>query len=76
MSKAAEKPPIEEPLARLERQFIADFLAAKGYTYAELHARTDREAHSLLAAASQYASERLSEFDSRSRYLHRLIGDE
>lgn len=76
MSKDAEKRTIEEPLASLERQFIADFLAAKGYTYGELHTRSDREAHELLAAASQYASERLSEFEARSRYLHRLHGDE
>jgi hypothetical protein len=76
MTKAGETPPVEEPLASLERQFIADFLAAKGSTYEALHARNDREAHSLLAAASQYASERLSEFEARSRYLHRLHGDE
>ena len=76
MARVIERPTsITEPLADLEKQFITNFLAVKGYTYDELRARHDQEAHRLLAAASQYASERLSEFEARERYLHRLHGD-
>jgi hypothetical protein len=68
--------PIEDPLAALERQLIAGFLAVSGHSLDELRARDDREAHELLAAASRYASERLSEIQARSHYLHRLHGHE
>ena len=66
---------LEEPLSELERQFIAEYLAEAGVNYHALVARHDDEARSLLRRAAQYASERLSEIEARSDYVHKLHGD-
>jgi hypothetical protein len=64
------------PLAELERHLIDAYLAGAGYTYDELSVRDDDAARRLLAEASQYASERLSEIDARSQYVHELRGEQ
>jgi hypothetical protein len=66
---------LEEPLAALERQFVAAYLADAGVDYHTLLARTDAEARGLLARAALYASERLSEIEARSQFLNELHGD-
>ena len=66
--------PIEEPLAELERQLTTAYLFDAGYDYHALLARGDEEARRLLTHAALYASERLSEIESRSRYIHQLHG--
>jgi hypothetical protein len=66
---------IEEPLSTLERQFIEAYLAGAGADYRTLLARKDDEARSLLRRAAQYASERLSEIEARSEYVHKLHGE-
>jgi hypothetical protein len=63
---------LEEPLSELERRFIAEYLSASGADYHALVARTDDEARGLLRRAAQYASERLSEIEARSDYVHKL----
>jgi len=68
--------PIEEPLAELERHLINAYLAGAGSDFHTLMLRNDDEARALLAQASQYASERLSEIEARSHYLKRLHGTE
>ena len=68
--------PLEEPLAELERQLIKAYLAAAGEDFHSLMARDDDAAKKLLVEASLYASERLSEIESRSHYLRRLHGTE
>jgi hypothetical protein len=70
-----DKPPLEEPLAGLERQFIAEYIANAGFDYHTLIMRHDDEARKLLAEAALHASERLSEIESRSLYLHKLHGE-
>lgn len=68
--------PLEEPLAELERHLIRTYLAATGHNFEELTARHDADARALLAAASRYASARLSEVEARGHYLHELRGEE
>ncbi len=70
-----DRPPLEEPLSELERQLIAGYLAQKGHDYRSLVSRTDAEARALLASATLYASERLSEIEARSHYVHELHGE-
>jgi hypothetical protein len=70
-----DRPPLEEPHSRLERQLIAAFLAESGHDYQALVARTDAEARALLAGAAHYASERLSEIEARSHYVQELHGE-
>jgi hypothetical protein len=76
MSKDGEIRPIEEPLAKLERQLIGAYLAGAGEDFHSLMARNDESARKLLAEASLYASDRLSEIESRSHYLRKLHGSE
>lgn len=70
-----ETPPIEEPLADLERDLIAAYVAGAGQDVHEIRTRTDDAARHLMAEASRYASAKLTEIEARFRYLHRLHGD-
>jgi hypothetical protein len=70
-----ETPPIEEPLAELERHLIAAYVAGAGQDVHDLRTRADDAARHLMAEASRYASAKLSEIEARFHYLHRLHGD-
>ena len=70
-----EGPPIEQPFAELERQLISAFVAGTGHDLQDLLARRDEAARKILAEASRYASERLSEVEARSHYVHNLHGE-
>jgi hypothetical protein len=67
--------PMHEPLAQLERELVAAFVAGTGYTVDTLRARDDAEAHKILAEASLYASARLSEVEARLHYLRAIRGE-
>ena len=71
-----DRPPIREPLAELERQLINAYVAGAGEDLHTLITRNDEAARKLLAAASRYASERLSEIEARSHYVRKLHGEE
>jgi hypothetical protein len=66
--------PIEEPLAQLERDLIAGYVARAGENLHDLQTRTDGAARNLLAEASRHASATLSEIEARFRYLYTLHG--
>ncbi len=70
-----DRPPLEEPLARLERELIRAYLAGAGEDFHALMMRTDDEARTLLAEASRYASEKLGEIEARSHYVRGLHGE-
>jgi hypothetical protein len=70
-----EERPQHDPLAELERHLIHAYVAGAGHDLEALLARTDADALRLLAAASTYASGKLSEVEARSRYLHELHGE-
>jgi hypothetical protein len=70
----AERPPLEEPLAELERQLIRAYVADAGEDLELLRTRTDERARRLLVEASLYASEKLSEIEARLHYLRSLHG--
>ena len=67
--------PIEEPLAKLERELMTAYVAGAGQDFDALLDRSDDEARLLLAEASLYASGRLTEVESRQHYLRRLRGE-
>jgi hypothetical protein len=71
-----DTPPLEEPLAELERQLISAYVAGAGQDLYTLLARHDEAARKLLADASRHASEKLSEIESRLHYLRKLHGSE
>ena len=70
-----DRPPLEEPLAELERHLIDAYLAGAGHDRDRLVRRDDEEARTLLREASRYASVTLSEVEARSHYLRALHGD-
>ena len=70
-----DRPPLEEPMAGLERELIRAYLAGAGEDFHTLMMRTDDEARRLLAEASRYASEKLGEIEARSRYVRELHGE-
>ena len=76
MQRHNEPQPLEEPLARLERQLISAYLAAAGQDFSLLIVRDDETARRLLAEASLYASERLTEIEARAHFLKKLHGSE
>ena len=65
---------LEDPLAELERHLIHAYLTGAGENYHALAARTDEDAQRMLAAASRYASSKLSEIEARLHYLRTLHG--
>lgn len=69
-----DTPPLEPPLAELERQLLSAYLAGAGQDLRTLLTRTDEAARRLLAEASRYASDKLCEIESRSHYLQELDG--
>jgi hypothetical protein len=71
-----DRPPMEEPLAELERELISAYVAGAGQDLQALLARNDKEARHLLTDASLYASSRLTEVESRMHYLRSLRGQE
>jgi hypothetical protein len=64
--------PLEEPLAELERQLIDDYLRTRGHDPDALRAAHDDAARKLLIEASVYAGARLTEIESRSRFVQEL----
>ncbi len=68
--------PIADPLAEIERHMMSAFLAGAGHDLHDLLLRNDDDARTLLAAASRYASARLSEIEARWHYVHHLRGRE
>jgi hypothetical protein len=63
-----------DPMAELERAYIAEFLQRRGHTLESLHDLPEAAAHDLMKAASTYASGRLTEVESRSHYIDDVHG--
>jgi hypothetical protein len=67
-----DRPPVESPDARLERVFIDEYLEARGHTRRSVLELPPVEAETLLRAASEHASLRLAEIESRARYIDEI----
>lgn len=76
MAEPRDVPPIEEPLADLERRLINEYLRGAGHDPEQLRASSDPAARALLRDAATYASARLSEVEARSHYVRNLHGQE
>ena len=75
MQDSLERLPPEQPLSELERELIHAYLAESGHDFHALVLRDDEEARRLLAAASQYASAKLTEVEARLHYVRSLHGE-
>jgi hypothetical protein len=71
-----DRPPVEEPLASLERLLISEYVTAAGLDLASLLLRHDEQATRILTEAARHAGEKLAEVEARSHYLKKLHGEE
>ena len=71
-----DRPPIEEPLAALERLLISEYVTAAGLDLATLLSRHDEQATKILTEASKHAAVKLAEVECRCHYLKKLHGEE
>ena len=63
---------LEEPHAALERALIAEFLAERGHTLPSLARLPTNQHRELLTAATTYATLKLSEIESRARFVEEI----
>jgi hypothetical protein len=63
--------PIDDPHAALEHMLIDEFLALRGHSRHSVGSLA-RDAASLLAAASMYASLRLADIESKAHYVDEI----
>jgi len=62
----------EGPQSALERQYIEEFLHEKGHSLQSLRDLPEHERPELLRAACTYASLKLAEVESRSRFRQEI----
>ena len=67
-----ERQQSEAPSATLERVLLDEFLSARGHTWTSVRGLDPDEAAALLRGASEYASLRLAEIESRAEYISAL----
>lgn len=64
------------PHSELEWQLITNFLKEKGYSRQDLKNMPEDEAHRLRVEACRYASLKLAEIESRSKFMRKIHFDE
>ena len=62
----------DDPLSQLERAFITEFLRSQGHDDVSVRALPDDRQRALLKQAAIYASGRLTEVESRARFVDDL----
>jgi hypothetical protein len=72
MTNDPDVPPLEEPLAELERRLIEEYLRAHGLDPDTARQRSDAVTRKVLADAAQYAALKLTEVESRAHYVRDL----
>ena len=72
MANDPDVPPLEEPLAELERRLIDEYVRDQGLEPDVVRKRTDAIAKKILADAAQYAALKLTEVESRAHYVRDL----
>jgi hypothetical protein len=66
--------PLEDPLAKLERAFIDEYLREQGLDLRTLHELPADRIKSILRRAAVYAAGRLAEVEARASYVHGIHG--
>ena len=76
MTKEPDARAIEDPEGQLESALIEEFLRARGFDSAALHALPENEAKRILTEASVYASTKLAEVEDRAHFVHEIHSEE
>ena len=63
---------VRNPKADLEMMYIDEYLQGKGYSRKELATLPEEETTKLMSEASQYASFKLEELESRAQLLTKI----
>jgi hypothetical protein len=69
MHPDADSTPSRDQTADLEQALIAEFLERRGHTMHSVQALPDAERHAILREAALHASMKLTEVESRARYV-------
>lgn len=72
MATDPDVPPLEEPLAELERRLIDEYIRNLGLDPDAVRSRSDPAARRVLADAAQYAALKLTEIESRAHFVQDL----
>ncbi len=64
--------PVEDRNAMLEKALIEEYLHEKGYTLEDLKKLPEALAEKLMKEASQYASLKMEEVESRAKFIKEL----
>ena len=72
MATDPDIPPLEEPLAELERRLIDEYVRNLGLEPEAVRNRSDDAARQILADAAQHAALKLTEVESRAHYVREL----
>ena len=72
MRPDSDQTPRPDQTAQLERALIDEFLERRGHTLASVRELPESEQHALMREATLYASIRLTEVESRARYVDDL----
>ncbi len=72
MHPDSDQAPRPDQTAELEKALIAEFLEQRGHTLHSIQSLPDAERHELMREASLHASMRLTEVESRARFVDDL----
>jgi hypothetical protein len=67
-----DKSATEGPQSALERKYIQEYIESKGFSPESLSGMPKEEAQQLMREASKYASLRLAEVESRSKFRREI----
>jgi hypothetical protein len=73
-TELTDKPVMEDPLAQLEKAFIAEYLRSRGYDPEKLHELPEEVVKQLMTEASLYASTKLEEVEARAHFVEEVHG--
>jgi hypothetical protein len=62
----------EGPQSTLEKQLVEDYLKSKGYTREDLHELPQEKVRELMKEACSYASLKLAELESKSKFREEI----
>ena len=67
-----KKEPMPGRQSALEKKYINEYLKTKGYQLPDIKGLPDKEAKQLMKEACRYASVKLAEMESRSRFIKKI----